>query len=164
MLKPFLLFSAMALVVTALFVSPAGAPAQAGAAGSKSAAKPAAGADSTAKAKKIYAMDCALCHGDIGDGKTDLAKDMQLTLIDWTDPKSLSDKKDEELFNIIRNGKGKMPPEETGRAKDDEVKGLIIYIRTFSKDHPAAPTTAPATPAPPAPAAPTGATATPGNQ
>ena len=47
-------------------------------------------AESQAKAKKLYAMDCALCHGDDGDGKTDLAKDMQLTMIDWTDPKSLA--------------------------------------------------------------------------
>ena len=44
-------------------------------------------AESQAKAKKLYAMDCALCHGASGDGKTDLAKDMQLTMIDWTDSK-----------------------------------------------------------------------------
>ena len=37
-------------------------------------------------------MDCALCHGDNGDGKTDVAKDMGLTLVDWTDPKTLSDR------------------------------------------------------------------------
>jgi mono/diheme cytochrome c family protein len=154
MLKPFLLVSAVALVVLALVVSPAGAPAQAG--GAKAAAKSTA-PDSQAKAKKIYAMDCALCHGDNGDGKTDLAKDMQLTLADWTDPKSLADKPDQALFGIIRNGKGKMPAEETGRAKDDEVRGLIEYIRTFSKNAPATPA---ATPAAPAPAAPSGVTAT----
>jgi mono/diheme cytochrome c family protein len=150
MLKQFMLVSAMALVVFA----PLAASAQAG----KSPAKPAS--DTSGKAKKVYAMDCALCHGDSGDGKTDLAKDMQLTLIDWTDPKSLGAMQDQDLFKIIRDGKGKMPPEDKGRASDDEIQSLIKYIRTFSKNGPATP----ATPAP-APAAATPATpSSPGNQ
>jgi mono/diheme cytochrome c family protein len=152
MLKPILLVSAMALVVIAPGPSwPAGPPPQAKGA-----------AQSDARAKKLYAMDCALCHGDTGDGKTDLAKDMQLTLSDWTDPKTLSDKKDDDLFKIIRNGKDKMPPEDAGRAKDDEIHALIIYIRTFSKNAPAAPAAAPAAPPAAAPAA--SATPAPGNQ
>ena len=101
------------------------------------------------QAKNLYARDCALCHGDNGDGKTDLAKDMQLTLLDWTDPKSLANRTDKDLFHGIRIGKDKMPPEEEGRAKDSEVWNLIIYIRGFSKGQPAA---APA-PVAPAPAA-----------
>jgi cytochrome c5 len=155
MLKSFLLVSAVVLVLFA----PMGAPAQAGTKGA-----PAKGASPDAeKAKKIYSMDCALCHGETGDGKTDLAKDMQLTLTDWTDPKTLAGKKDEDLFKIIRNGKDKMPPEDAGRAKDGEVQALIVYIRTFSKNGPAAPTVAPAaapaaapadTPAPPPSATP----------
>ncbi len=147
MLKPVILASAMALVV----IAPVAASAQAG---SKNPANPTH--DAQAKAKKVYAMDCALCHGDNGDGKTDLAKDMQLTLIDWTDPKSLSGKQDQDLFNIIRNGKDKMPPEDKGRADDEEIRSLINYIRTFSKNAPATPAAAPtatptatnATPAP----------------
>ena len=103
--------------------------------------------DSQAKAKKVYAMDCALCHGATGDGKTDLAKDMQLTLIDWTDFKSLAGMPDETLFNVIRNGKDKMPPEEKGRATDDEVWNLIVYIRGFGKTKPAAAPAASAGPA-----------------
>lgn len=75
-----------------------------------------------------------MCHGDNGNGKTDLASSMSLTLADWTNPKSLADMQDGELFSIIRDGKGeKMPPEADGRAKDAEVWNLIIYIRAFSK-------------------------------
>jgi mono/diheme cytochrome c family protein len=94
-------------------------------------------AESQAKAKSIYAIDCALCHGDNGSGKTDVATGMNLTLDDWTDPKILSDKEDWALFNIIRNGKGSMPPEAAGRATDTEVWNLIIYIRSLSKPQPA---------------------------
>lgn len=104
--------------------------------------------------KQIYQFDCAMCHGDTGDGKTDLAKSMSLTLDDWTTPAPLAGKTDQQLFDAIRKGKDKMPPEDSSRAKDDEVKGLVQYIRSFSKDHPAAPAAAPeAAPAPaPAPA------------
>lgn len=149
MLKPFLLVSAVALVL----IAPMGAPAQA----KSSSAKASPELD---KAKKIYAMDCALCHGDTGDGKTSIATDMQLTLSDWTDPKTLADKKDADLFKIIRNGKDKMPPEDTSRAKDDEVQALVQYIRTFAKNAPATPAPAAAPAAPPA-AAPAASNATP---
>ena len=90
-------------------------------------------AESQAKAKKIYGYDCALCHGDNGNGKTDLAKDMQLTLTDWTDPKTLEGKSDGELFDIIKNGKGKMPAEDASRAKPDEIWNLVIYVRKLGK-------------------------------
>jgi len=93
--------------------------------------------ESMARAKKIYDIDCALCHGANGDGKTDLAKDMQLSLTDFTDPKTLSSKTDDQLFDLIRKGKDKMPGEEAARAKNDEVKALIQYIRNMSKDQPA---------------------------
>ncbi len=86
-----------------------------------------------AAAKKIYLRDCAICHGENGKGLTDLAHDMQLQLADWTDPKTLAGKQDEDLFNLIRNGKDKMPPEAEDRAKDNEVRNLIQYIRDFSK-------------------------------
>ena len=90
-------------------------------------------AESQAKAKTLYRMDCSMCHGDNGNGKTELATGMELTLNDWTDPKSLAGRQDWELFNIIRVGKGKMPPESKGRAPDNDVWNLVIYIRTFSK-------------------------------
>ena len=157
MLKPFLFLSAVIIfaitpIPTPAFgVSPQATP-------STNPAKPtAAGLE---RAKKLYAMDCALCHGDNGDGKTDLATSMQLTLGDWTDPKTLAGKPDQELFNDIRKGKGeKMPPEDTSRAKDDDISNLIHYIRGLSKGQhaapaPAAPAPADAAPAAPAPTAP----------
>ncbi len=89
--------------------------------------------ESQAKAKKTYGFDCALCHGEKGDGKTSLDKDMQLTLSDMTDPKSLAGMSDGDLFDLIRKGKDKMPPEDAARAKDDDVWQLVIYVRSLSK-------------------------------
>jgi mono/diheme cytochrome c family protein len=88
----------------------------------------------TPHVKQIYKMDCAFCHGDNGNGKTDAATSMKLVMLDYTDPKSLEGKTDQQLFDIIRNGKGdQMPPEDTGRAKDDDVRGLVAYLRSMSK-------------------------------
>jgi len=62
---------------------------------------------------------------------------MQLTISDLTDPKTLATKSDSEIFDLIRKGKDKMPPEDAARAKDDDVWNLVIYIRGLSKNGPA---------------------------
>jgi len=142
MLNPMMLLTAFILFVFSpapmprpLAQEPAPAPA---AAPAKKPVKPTA--ESQAKAKKLYSVDCAMCHGDNGNGKTDLATGMELKLEDWSNPSSLAGKTDEDLFTIIRNGKDKMPPEAEGRAKDDEVWNLIIYIRKMSQPQADAPT------------------------
>ena len=89
--------------------------------------------ESKAKAKKMYGYDCEMCHNANGDGKSDLAKDMSLSLTDFTDPKTLSGKSDAELFDIIKNGKGKMPPEDASRAKPDDIWNLVLYVRGLAK-------------------------------
>ncbi len=143
MLKPFLFLSAVVLFVIAPTPNPTFAAG--GAAQDNNPAK--SNAASRERAKKLYAVDCAICHGENGNGKTDLATSMNVTLADWTDPKSLATTQDKELFDAIRKGKGeKMPAEDASRAKDDDVWGLVYYIRGFSKGQPAAP--APAAPAP----------------
>ncbi|MGA3010875.1 MAG: cytochrome c [Terracidiphilus sp.] len=153
MLKPLLFASAVVLFGITASSTPgpvAQDAAPAHGSGQKSSGR-AAAEKAQARAKEIYAVDCALCHGENGDGKTDLAKDMQLTLKDWTDPKSLATMSDADLFKFIRTGNDKMPPEPDGRAKDDEVKSLILYIRNMAKQQPAAqqPVAAPAEPAAP---------------
>lgn len=91
-----------------------------------------------AKAKELYSIDCAMCHGDNGNGKTDLATSMGISPADFADAKALADVPDGELFNVIRNGKGKMPGESEARAKDSEVWNLVSYVRNFSKPQAAA--------------------------
>lgn len=151
--KPSLLLTAVVFLVLGAAAPSQAAPQE----GSSSKTSKAAGP--SARVKELYKMDCALCHNDNGDGKTDLAKGMQITLTDLADPKTLEGKTDDQLFDLIRKGKDKMPGEDASRAKNDEVKGLIEYIRSFSKNAPA-PTPA-ATPAP-APAATASSPTTPG--
>lgn len=90
-------------------------------------------AESLAHAKKIYGYDCAICHGEKGDGKGDLVADLKLTMKDYTNPATLKDYSDGELFYLIRHGKDKMPGEEEARAKPDDVWNLVILLRSFGK-------------------------------
>jgi mono/diheme cytochrome c family protein len=92
---------------------------------------------SVAQGKKIYGYDCAMCHGADGDGKGDLAVDMKLKVSDYRDPGALKDRTDGELFYIIKNGKGEMPP-EGDRAKPDDVWNLVNFIRSLAKKEPGA--------------------------
>ncbi len=92
---------------------------------------------SVAQGKKIYGYECAVCHGADGDGKGDLAMDMKVKLTDFRDPAALKDRTDGELFYIIKNGKGEMPP-EGDRVKPDDVWNLVNFTRSLVKKEPEA--------------------------
>ncbi len=90
-------------------------------------------AESQAHAKLMYGIDCAMCHGEHGDGKGDVVADMKLSMKDWTaSPSVLDGMKDGEIFSTIKNGKDRMPP-EGARAKDDDLWNLVIYVRSLGK-------------------------------
>jgi mono/diheme cytochrome c family protein len=133
MLKPLLCVSAVVLLGISALVVP-GPSAQESKKGV-----------SQVKAKEIWTRDCAFCHGATGDGKSDMAKDFPSG--DLTDAKTLAGKSDQEIYDIIRKGKGKMFPEDASRAKDDEVKALVTFVKNLPNQE-AAPAAAPAEAAP----------------
>ena len=57
---------------------------------------------------------------------------MKLKISDFSDPAALKERTDGELFYIIKNGKGQMPP-EGDRVKPDALWDLVNYIRSFAK-------------------------------
>jgi mono/diheme cytochrome c family protein len=88
--------------------------------------------ESLARAKKWWTLDCAMCHGSNGDGKGSLAADMKLKVADFTDPNTLKDRTDGEIFYIIKNGHQDMPP-EGNRIKPEENWDLVNYVRSQGK-------------------------------
>ncbi len=98
--KPSLLLPAVVFLALGVAAPSLAAP-QAGTA--PKASKPAGTAP---RVKELYKMDCALCHNENGDGKTDLAKGMELTLTDLGDPKTLEGKTDDQLFGPDPQGQG----------------------------------------------------------
>jgi mono/diheme cytochrome c family protein len=82
--------------------------------------------------KRRYDAECAVCHGQAGDGKGDVVEELKLKLQDWRDPTALANVSDGEIFYIINKGKGAMPGEE-GRSKPEQIWSMVIYLRSFSK-------------------------------
>jgi cytochrome c553 len=83
------------------------------------------------RGKKIYGTQCALCHGDKGDGKGELASDMKLNLPDFTNADTLKNRTDGELFAIIGSGPDPMPSQK-GRLSDLHRWNLVNYLRAVS--------------------------------
>lgn len=83
------------------------------------------------RGKKIFGTQCALCHGDKGNGKGELAADMKLTVPDFTNPDTLKDRTDGELFTVIGAGKETMPA-QGGRLTDIHRWNLVNYLRSLS--------------------------------
>jgi mono/diheme cytochrome c family protein len=88
------------------------------------------------RGKKVYLTQCALCHGEKGDGKGDLATDMKLTLPDFTKPDALAKRTDGELFAIIETAKDPMPSQK-GRMSEQQLWNLVNYLRALSGKVPA---------------------------
>lgn len=87
---------------------------------------------SLADGKKLYGYQCAMCHGEKGDGKGEIVESMKLTLKDYTNPEALKGLTDGALFYVLEKGKGKMPGQE-GRMNATQKWNLVNYIRSFAK-------------------------------
>ncbi len=88
--------------------------------------------ESIARAQKWWKLDCSMCHGKDGNGKGETAVDMKLQIADFTNPTTLKDRTDGEIFYIIKNGHQDMPPEGP-RIKTEENWDLVNYVRSLSK-------------------------------
>ncbi|MGH9681512.1 MAG: c-type cytochrome [Candidatus Acidiferrales bacterium] len=99
-------------------------------------------AASIAEGKKLFTIDCVMCHGQEGDGKGDLAVSMKLSPPDYHDETAMKKFTDGELFYIITNGKGGMPAEGK-RATPDQIWSLVNYVRSFAQKKPLPATTNP---------------------
>ena len=92
-------------------------------------------AESQAHAKAMYGIDCAMCHGDHGDGKGDVVADMKLTMKDWTaSPSVLDGMKDGELFlHHQKMARARCRPRPAAPRIDDDLWNLVIYVRSLGK-------------------------------
>ena len=80
-------------------------------------------------AATTYKAKCAMCHGADGSGNTPAGKAMKAR--DFASPEVQSET-DAELTDIVTNGKNKMPAYK-GKLTDDQIKGLIAYVRDLAK-------------------------------
>lgn len=86
---------------------------------------------SVERGKKIYDTQCALCHGQKGDGKGELAQEMKIAPPDFTKPETLDKRTDGDLFFLIGSGSGTMPGQGQ-RLTDRHKWNLVNYLRALS--------------------------------
>ena len=87
--------------------------------------------NSVARGKKLYQSQCAMCHGQNGDGKGEAVQEMKINPPDFTKPDTLKDRTDGVLFVILAVGSETMPGQGT-RMKDKEKWDLVNYLRAVS--------------------------------
>jgi mono/diheme cytochrome c family protein len=85
-----------------------------------------------------FSDSCADCHGESGKGDGKKAAELKNKPADYTNCAVMTKLSDDYLFNVIKNG-GK----SVGKSKDmadfgkayddDEIRGLVAYVRTFCK-------------------------------
>jgi cytochrome c553 len=90
---------------------------------------------SAADAKATYEKDCAKCHGTDGKGDTKMGK--KYNAKDYTDAKVQEELKDEAAIKAIKEGykdkEGKVVMKPSEGLSDEEIKGLVAYMRKFKK-------------------------------
>lgn len=77
---------------------------------------------STPNGKALFILNCASCHG--ADGKLGLsgAKDLSVTELS-----------DQEIKNLIENGKNAMPSFKELLSKEGEIDAVIDHLSTLKK-------------------------------
>lgn len=85
---------------------------------------------SVAQGKSLFSTQCVMCHGKTGNGKGELATVMHVSPPDFTDPATLSQRTDGELFTIIKSGTGAMPSQGE-RLKVNQTWDLVNFLRSL---------------------------------
>jgi cytochrome c553 len=90
---------------------------------------------SAAEPKENWANSCARCHGADGKGQTNMGR--KLGAKDYSDANVQAALTDDAAFKAIKEGfkdkDGKTVMRPAANLSDDDVKGLVAYMRTFKK-------------------------------
>lgn len=80
----------------------------------------------------LWAKHCAKCHAKDGSASTPIGK--KLKVGDYTDPATLAEVSDEELFEMTKSGvKGTKMPGFEKKLTDEEIHALVAYMRGMAK-------------------------------
>ncbi len=86
--------------------------------------------------RKIFQVNCAVCHGDLGDGKGTLAVVSGMAFVPAIDGAATQARTDGYLFGMLRNGRGLMPPQN--RIPEAMRWDVINYVRGLQGRYPVA--------------------------
>ncbi len=78
----------------------------------------------------LFKSKCAACHAPDGSGSGAMGKQLGVTDLRADDVQKQTDA---QLTDSITNGKGAKMPAYKGKITDDQIKGLVGYIRELAK-------------------------------
>ncbi len=78
----------------------------------------------------IFKKQCGMCHGPDGSGNTGMGKTFKLRDLRSAEVQKLTD---QQLFDIIAKGKGKMPAYQSNLGNDG-IHSVVAYIRQLGKE------------------------------
>jgi cytochrome c6 len=78
----------------------------------------------------LFKTKCAACHADDGSGSGAMGKQLGVKDLRADDVQKQTDA---QLTDSMTNGVGKKMPAYKGKITDDQIKGLVGYIRELAK-------------------------------
>jgi len=90
---------------------------------------------SVERGKKLFLTQCAMCHGKAGDGKGEVVAEMGINPSDFTQPETLKNRTDGDLFAIIRGGSETMPGQGT-RMREKQIWQMVNFLRALGGKKP----------------------------
>jgi cytochrome c6 len=78
----------------------------------------------------LFGQKCALCHGKDGKGLPQWRAKGQP---DFTDAHFQSSVTDQQISDVIHNGKGKFMPPFKEKLSDEQITALVAQVRAFGK-------------------------------
>ncbi|MGA7292147.1 MAG: cytochrome c [Terriglobales bacterium] len=78
---------------------------------------------------ETYKAKCSPCHGPHGEGNTMIGKNLKIRSLGSSEVQKQSD---EELFNIVSQGKDKMPSYDR-KLSNEQIRNVVKYIRSLKK-------------------------------
>ena len=106
------------------------------AAGTETPPAAAAGEATMALGETVVKERCVLCHGENGKGDGPGGAALNPKPRDWTEHGYMDSRTDDQLYEVIYNGKGSMPAwGKTGILTEVEIRSAIMKVRTFDPAH-----------------------------
>jgi len=91
-----------------------------------------AGGGNVQHGAEIYKAKCTPCHGPNGKGDGPLAKSLNPKPRNHTDAAYMNSRTDEQLLEVIRNGKGAMPAWGKSGMSESDMRDVLAYVRTLA--------------------------------
>lgn len=100
--------------------------------GTDTTAAPVAGEVSLAVGEQVVRERCVLCHGENGKGDGPGGAALNPKPRNWTDDGYMATRTDDQLYEVIYNGKGSMPAwGKTGILTESQIRSAIMKVRTY---------------------------------